>query len=150
MRNSKIILRIIRCYHTFSLGTPLSSLNFQCYLWSPYSRHPKLSKNIVKYSYGGVPAGPIWPTDSSTLNYYLNQYRLIGNCTQDIIQWIITQLDRGFFTSYISATKNIYKRRTHISLPKLTSLVGHVLGIIYFKGWHTLKHFITATFIFSH
>ena len=32
---------------TLSLGTPLSSLNFQCYLSIPYSRYPKLSK---KYS----------------------------------------------------------------------------------------------------
>ena len=38
---------------TISLGTPCSSLNFQCYLSIWYSRHHKLSKKIVKYSYGG-------------------------------------------------------------------------------------------------
>ena len=48
--NSKIIGCIKK---TFSLRTPLSSLNFQCNPSIPYFRDHKLSKNIVKDSYGG-------------------------------------------------------------------------------------------------
>ena len=54
MNNSKIINRIKKLYRTFSLGTPLSSLNCQCYLSIPYSKHPYLSeKSIAMYRFSG-------------------------------------------------------------------------------------------------
>ena len=46
-----------KLYRTFSLGTPLSSLNFQCYLRFRILDILSFLKSIVMYSYGGGAQG---------------------------------------------------------------------------------------------